>query len=110
MDVVVPAIYGLIDDSGKVREPLSCRFNQKLSPVADFVLEVGFPTPTKGIQHTVSLWTRRQFFVLLRDPAKLPREQEVRYRRERGQLSAMVSGCCAKAPAAGLSATTWTSS
>jgi AcrR family transcriptional regulator len=36
-------------------------------------------------------WTRRQFFVLLRDPAKLPRAQEVRYRKERGQLAALVS-------------------
>jgi AcrR family transcriptional regulator len=37
-------------------------------------------------------WNRRQFFVLLRDPAKLPRAQEVRYRKERAQLSAVISG------------------
>lgn len=47
---------------------------------------------TTIVHHTVSyFWTRRQFFVLLRDPAKLPREQEVRYRKERGQLSALIS-------------------
>jgi AcrR family transcriptional regulator len=44
------------------------------------------------VHHTLAyFWTRRQFFVLLRDPTKLPRAQEVRYRKERGQLSAMVS-------------------
>ena len=36
-------------------------------------------------------WTRRQFFVLLRDPTKLPRAQETRYRNERGQLARLVS-------------------
>jgi AcrR family transcriptional regulator len=44
------------------------------------------------VHHTLSyFWTRRQFFVLLRDPAKLPRAQEATYRKERGQLSALVS-------------------
>lgn len=37
-------------------------------------------------------WSRRQFFVLLRDPTKLPRAQETRYRNERGQLARLVSG------------------
>ncbi|HEY2105244.1 MAG TPA: TetR/AcrR family transcriptional regulator [Candidatus Binataceae bacterium] len=47
---------------------------------------------TAIVHHTVSyFWTRRQFFILLRDPTKLPREQEVRYRKERGQLSALIS-------------------
>jgi AcrR family transcriptional regulator len=45
------------------------------------------------VRHTLSFfWNRRQFFVLLRDPAKLPRAQEIRYRRERGQLSYLISG------------------
>jgi AcrR family transcriptional regulator len=44
------------------------------------------------VYHTLAyFWTRRQFFVLLRDPAKLPRAQEIRYRNERGQLSALIS-------------------
>jgi AcrR family transcriptional regulator len=44
------------------------------------------------VHHTLAyFWTRRQFFVLLRDPAKLPRAQEARYRKERGQLAALVS-------------------
>jgi len=44
------------------------------------------------VYHTLSyFWTRRQFFVLLRDPTKLPRSQEVRYHKERGQLAALVS-------------------
>lgn len=43
------------------------------------------------VRHTLNyFWTRRQFFVLLRDPAKLPRVQEVRYRRERGRLSSLI--------------------
>ena len=47
---------------------------------------------TAIVHHTVSyFWTRRQFFILLRDPTKLPREQEARYRKERGQLSALIS-------------------
>jgi AcrR family transcriptional regulator len=47
---------------------------------------------TAIVRHTlVYFWTRRQFFVLLRDPTKLPRAQEVRYRGERGHLSALVS-------------------
>jgi AcrR family transcriptional regulator len=36
-------------------------------------------------------WNRRQFFILLRDPAKLPRAQEKRYRKERSQLSSLIS-------------------
>jgi AcrR family transcriptional regulator len=44
------------------------------------------------VHHTLSyFWTRRQFFVLLRDPTKLPRAQEATYRKERGQLAALVS-------------------
>lgn len=44
------------------------------------------------VHHTLAyFWTRRQFFILLRDPTKLPRAQELRYRKERGQLSALVS-------------------
>lgn len=47
---------------------------------------------TAIVHHTVSyFWTRRQFFILLRDPARLPRDQEVRYLKERGQLSALIS-------------------
>lgn len=47
---------------------------------------------TTIVHHTLSyFWTRRQFFVLLRDPAKLPRAQEIRYRRERGHLSSLVN-------------------
>jgi AcrR family transcriptional regulator len=47
---------------------------------------------TTIVHHTMAyFWTRRQFFILLRDPAKLPRAQEVRYRRERGQLSGLIS-------------------
>ena len=58
---------------------------------------------TTIVHLTVSyFWTRRQFFVLLRDPTKLPREQEVRYRRERGQLSAMVSGVLREGARGGL--------
>ena len=42
---------------------------------------------TTIVHHTVSyFWTRRQFFILLRDPAKLPREQEIRYRGARAAL------------------------
>jgi AcrR family transcriptional regulator len=37
-------------------------------------------------------WNRRHFFILLRDPAKLPRAQEHRYFTERGQLARLVSG------------------
>ncbi|MGO9057228.1 MAG: TetR/AcrR family transcriptional regulator [Candidatus Binataceae bacterium] len=44
------------------------------------------------VRHTLSyFWTRRQFFVLLRDPTKLPRAQEIRYRRERGHLSSLIN-------------------
>jgi len=47
---------------------------------------------TAIVRHTLAyFWTRRQFFVLLRDPTKLPRAQEVRYRQERGRLSALIS-------------------
>jgi len=43
------------------------------------------------VHHTMAyFWTRRQFFILLRDPSKLPRAQELRYRKEREQLSAML--------------------
>jgi AcrR family transcriptional regulator len=47
---------------------------------------------TAIVHHTLAyFWTRRQFFILLRDPTKLPRAQELRYRKERGQLAALVS-------------------
>jgi AcrR family transcriptional regulator len=46
-------------------------------------------------------WTRRQFFVLLRDPTRLPRAQETRYRSERGQLARVVSSVLREAGAAG---------
>ncbi|SRR5579885_98911 len=36
-------------------------------------------------------WNRRQFFVLLRDPTRLPRAQETRYRTERGHLARVIS-------------------
>jgi AcrR family transcriptional regulator len=41
-------------------------------------------------------WDRGQFFVLLHDPAALPRRQEVRYRREREQLSRIVNAVLAE--------------
>jgi AcrR family transcriptional regulator len=47
---------------------------------------------TAIVHHTLAyFWTRRQFFILLRDPTKLPRAQELRYRKERGQLAALLS-------------------
>jgi len=55
------------------------------------------------VRHTlVYFWTRRQFFVLLRDPAKLPRAQEVRYRRERGHLAALISAVLREGASSGL--------
>jgi AcrR family transcriptional regulator len=43
------------------------------------------------VHHTMAyFWTRRQFFILLRDPTKLPRAQEVHYRKEREHLSALL--------------------
>jgi AcrR family transcriptional regulator len=55
------------------------------------------------VRHTlVYFWTRRQFFVLLRDPAKLPRTQEVRYRRERGHLATLVADVLREGAAGGL--------
>jgi len=48
---------------------------------------------TTIVRHAMSFfWTRRQFFVLLRDPTRLPRAQEIRYRNERGQLARLISG------------------
>ena len=45
------------------------------------------------VRHAMAyFWDRRQFFVLLRDPTKLPRAEETRYRTERGQLARLVSG------------------
>ncbi len=45
------------------------------------------------VRHIMAFfWNRRQFFVLLRDPARLPRAQETRYRSERGQLARVISG------------------
>jgi AcrR family transcriptional regulator len=55
------------------------------------------------VRHTlVYFWTRRHFFVLLRDPAKLPRAQEVRYRRERGHLSSLISEILREGASTGL--------
>lgn len=55
------------------------------------------------VRHTlVYFWTRRQFFVLLRDPTKLPRTQEVRYRSERGHLASLVSEVLREGASSGL--------
>jgi len=55
------------------------------------------------VQHTLAFfWTRRQFFILLRDPTKLPRARESRYQRERTQLSAVISGVLREGAAAGV--------
>jgi AcrR family transcriptional regulator len=55
------------------------------------------------VHHTMAyFWSRRQFFILLRDPTKLPRAQEVRYRRERGHLSALVREVLREGARAGL--------
>jgi AcrR family transcriptional regulator len=52
------------------------------------------PERITAITHHVLFyfWNRRHFFILLRDPARLPRAQEVRYRKERAQLSAVIGG------------------
>ena len=48
---------------------------------------------TTIVRHAMTyFWDRRQFFVLLRDPTKLPRAEESRYRTERGHLARLVSG------------------
>ncbi len=55
------------------------------------------------VHHTmVYFWTRRQFFILLRDPTKLPRAQEVRYRNERKHLSALLRQVLREGARAGL--------
>jgi AcrR family transcriptional regulator len=55
------------------------------------------------VRKTLSyFWTRRQFFALLRDPARLPRGQENHYRKERGQLSLLVSKVLRDGAAGGL--------
>jgi AcrR family transcriptional regulator len=47
---------------------------------------------TTVVRHAMTyFWNRRQFFVLLRDPTRLPRAQEARYRNERGQMARLVS-------------------
>src|SRR5215469_10156044 len=47
---------------------------------------------TTIVRHAMSyFWDRRQFFVLLRDPTKLPRAEETRYRTERGRIARLVS-------------------
>ncbi len=46
-------------------------------------------------------WTRRQFFTMLRDPAKVSPRTETRYARERGQLSMLISGVLAEGARAG---------
>ncbi|MFZ0887640.1 MAG: TetR/AcrR family transcriptional regulator [Candidatus Binataceae bacterium] len=44
------------------------------------------------VRHTLAyFWDRRRFFVLLRDPALLPRRQENLYRKEREQFSLLIS-------------------
>jgi AcrR family transcriptional regulator len=55
------------------------------------------------VLHTLSFfWNRRQFFILLRDPTKLPRARELRYQRERLQLSVLISGVLREGAAAGV--------
>lgn len=45
------------------------------------------------VRHTLSyFWNRPEFFLLLRDPSKLPRSQENRYRTERHKLSLLITG------------------
>ena len=47
---------------------------------------------TTIVRHAMAyFWDRRQFFVLLRDPTKLPRAEETRYRTERGHLARLLS-------------------
>jgi AcrR family transcriptional regulator len=44
------------------------------------------------VRQTLSyFWNRPQFFALLRDPSKLPRSQENRYRTERHELSVLIT-------------------
>ncbi|GEM_PF-479902 len=58
---------------------------------------------TAIVHHTLAyFWTRRQFFILLRDPARLPRAQELRYRKERGQLAALITHVLREGAARGL--------
>jgi AcrR family transcriptional regulator len=58
---------------------------------------------TAIVHHTLAyFWTRRQFFILLRDPTKLPRAQELRYRKERGQLAALLTEVLREGAADGL--------
>lgn len=55
------------------------------------------------VRHTLSFfWHRRQFFILLRDPTKLPRAREIRYQRERGHLSSLISAMLREGAAAGV--------
>jgi AcrR family transcriptional regulator len=45
------------------------------------------------VRHSVKFfWSRRQFFALLRDPKALPPSQERQYRRQRNDLSLLISG------------------
>lgn len=45
------------------------------------------------VRHSVRFfWSRRQFFALLRDPRALPPSQERQYRRQRNDLSQLISG------------------
>jgi AcrR family transcriptional regulator len=46
-------------------------------------------------------WNRQHFFALLRDPTRLPRAEETRYRSERGQLARLVSAMLREASAQG---------
>jgi AcrR family transcriptional regulator len=44
------------------------------------------------VRHTLMyFWTRRQFFALLRDPTALPASLERSYRKQRHELSKMIS-------------------
>jgi AcrR family transcriptional regulator len=49
----------------------------------------------------VYFWTRRQFFALLRDPTVLPAKLERSYRRQRNELSKMVSAILIEGAASG---------
>lgn len=45
------------------------------------------------VRHAVQFfWSRRQFFLLLRDPRALPSSQERQYRAQRDDLSLLISG------------------
>ena len=66
---------------------LRTRIEQALSGAQSIVERV-----TLIVRLTISyFWDRRQFFAMLRDPAKVSPRTEARYRKERGQLALLIS-------------------